>query len=98
MITYLGGVTDTSVDGGALSASLSGLGLQEGDIVIACVCCPTTSDIDLSISGYNEMCDLYTDYGSNYANFYAGYKIMGATPDSSVEVGAFGGVEAGNVL
>ena len=99
-ITYVGGLSGVSKYGGGITIDLTTLSLSTGDIVVAFFMCPSPTNIDVSISGYTEICNLYGDYQSSqgYVNFYSGYKIMGASPDTSISIGAYGGSDCGNAL
>lgn len=75
---------------GTTSVSLSGLGLQQGDIVIAATGWANYSDPSpaapsVTTSGYtNVLTSTVGPSASLRARLWIGYKVMGVTPDSSV--------------
>ena len=99
-ITYIGGLTGGATDGGAISINLTSLNLQQGDIVLAIYSSAFYSDTNVSITGYTEISDLYyhSEASQGNINGYVGYKIMGATPDTTLAIGAYGDINTGNAL
>lgn len=75
---YLGGATgtDTSFFG---TVSFSGLGLQQGDFIVAVVARDVASVGSISTSGYTTVASL-TNTG---VSLLVAYKFMGASPDAS---------------
>jgi hypothetical protein len=96
-ISYVGGQTGSAINGGTISLSLtslsggSGSTAQAGDIVIVSVGKGSNgaSVPTLSSSGYTQISGLYAndDYD---ANLLTTYKIMGGTPDTTVEIAGSG--------
>lgn len=94
-INYVGGYTSTQVGtaSGTFNVSLTSLsgGLasspSKNDLVIVSVASGSTADRDLGVttSGYTEIADLYSD-DTYDTNLSVNYKIMGSTPDTSVDV------------
>lgn len=77
----------TSLTGGIGSAPLA------DDIVIVAVFGTNSSDQDISISGYEEVADLYAN-GTNDTNFGVFLKKMGGSPDTTVTIPSLTGVLA----
>lgn len=69
----------TSLTGGTNSSP------QVGDIVIIGIELGGVSNLSYRIAGYTTVVDLYAD-DSYDSNLQVGYKIMGATPDSSITI------------
>lgn len=89
-ISYVGGISGsgtgatynldlTALTGGSDSAAAA------GDVVVVTTGYATTSNIDLSVSGYTELADLYANDDRD-ANMFVGYKVMGGSPDTSITV------------
>jgi hypothetical protein len=61
---------------------------QPGDLVIVAYTTGSTGAVNVAQSfvtaGYTVIADLFADYSTN-TNFIAGWKVMGATPDTTVE-------------
>lgn len=74
---YVGGTT------GASGMSLSGLGLAQGDLVVAVVTRNGTTACSISTSGYTSVTSL-SNFASVSVRMLVAYKVMGATPDSSL--------------
>lgn len=93
-LQFVGGTTGTGATSSfsvTLSGALTGgIGTSPivGDVVVVAVTQygPNVNS-DLSISGYTELCDLYSNntYDTNLAVFY---KRMTATPDTSFTIGS----------
>lgn len=96
-ITFVGSVTGTGASA-SFNISLSGLGLQQGDLVIVATGYVTVGGADgnpgVSTSGYTEIADLYSN-DSREAQFSVNYKLMGATPDTSVTCNGSGSASLG---
>lgn len=78
----------TSLTGGIGSAPI------EGDIVIVTTGIASTSDIDMAVSGYTELADLYSNDVRD-SNLFVGYKLMTSTPDTSITVPGSGDAAQG---
>lgn len=100
-ITYVGGTTGfgeeddydislTSLTGGIASSP------SEGDIVVINWGVYRTSDQTMTVntSGYTKIADLYSN-DSTDTNLGCAYKIMGATPDTVVNVNGSGAATGG---
>lgn len=93
-IIYAGGRTfsrtgDTDTTALALT-SLSGgtdTAPKEGDIVVIAVSTAATSNTFLAVTGYTQIASLFAE-DTYDTNLWVGYKIMGATPDTSVTIPA----------
>lgn len=86
-------VSLTDLSGGLASAPAA------GDIVIVGYTVAATADrvIGVTTSGYTEVAELYANDTID-ANLSVSWKIMGATPDTSVSVSATGGSTDGAVV
>lgn len=86
-LEFVGGTAAYYLSDGTTNVSLTSLtgGLASqpaaGDIVVVFYSFYATSNVDLSISGYTELADLYAD-DSNKSNVGVYWKIMGGTPDT----------------
>ena len=81
-----GGLTTISVSLTGLTGGLSSTAAAN-DIVIYAIIRPNILDTNLPLptnGGYTELADLYAN-DDNDANMGVGYKIMGTTPDTSVD-------------
>jgi hypothetical protein len=72
---------------GALSGGSYGT-IQEGDLVLVTFAGAVSSayTISFNTSGYTELFNIYGDSWDNDSLLFGGYKIMGATPDTSVVI------------
>lgn len=100
-LEYVGGTSGTGGSGSytvSLTSLSGGVGSapQAGDIVVVISGFASSIDLDPgpTTSGYTEVADLYHN-DSNDANLSVAYKIMGATPDTSVTVEGSGATNAG---
>jgi hypothetical protein len=98
-VTYVGGTSGTAENGGDVALTLSNItGLQEDDIVILAygIADNDGTNFDMGIatgSGWTEVADLHAE--DNYdCDLGVYWKIMGATPDTSVTVDGQGGNDA----
>ena len=87
-ISFVGGKTastvgTTSTWNTSLTDLNNGSTLQENDIVVVYYGVSSTTDVDLSATGYTELADLYIS-DTYDANLFVGYKIMGSTPDTTI--------------
>jgi hypothetical protein len=93
-IEFVGAVT-TSTSGSLSLTSLTG-GLAsapaEDDIVIVVLSGNATSDVDISVSGYTEIADLYANASIIDTQLGVYYKIMGGSPDTSVTIPSLTGL------
>ena len=69
----------TTITGGIASAP------REGDIVIVVLSIASTADRSYRISGYTQIADIYVNDDEDI-NLQVGYKIMGATPDTTFTI------------
>jgi len=76
-------VGTTSTWNTSLTDLTNGATLQENDIVVVYYGVSSTTDIDLSATGYTELADLFIS-DTYDANLFVGYKIMGSTPDTTI--------------
>ncbi len=85
-ISYVGG-TSSLITTNPGTIDLSSFGMAEGDIVVLAMANGNNSDINLVINttGYTELVELYAN-DSYDINLAVSYKIMGATPDTDVEL------------
>ena len=86
-ISFVGSQSGASSNGSNITLDLSGLSMAEGDLVIAAVSIPTTTDAVMlgrcGTKGYTNITDLYAN-DTNDTNLGIFYKIQPATPDASV--------------
>ncbi|GBD34349.1 hypothetical protein HRbin35_00061 [bacterium HR35] len=97
-ISFIGSVEGSAANGGDVTLSLSGLGLQEGDLVIVAYAIGDNDNVNfnmaiLSPAGYTEVADLHSD-DTQDVDLGVYWKVMGATPDTSVTVDGLGGTDA----
>lgn len=98
-LAYVGGTSNTGT-GATYDVDLSGLGLQEGDIVIVATGWASEANGDPGVdeAGYTELGEYYSS-STRDANAAFAWKIMGGTPDANVTVrgpsdGQYGGATA----
>lgn len=89
-LSYVGSAEGSGINT-TVNVSLTGLSLQQGDLVIVLNGWGETSNGDPGVgtSGYTEVADLYAN-DSVDANLSVSWKIMGASPDSSVSCNSNG--------
>lgn len=75
-----------------LTGLTGGLGTQPaaGDLVIVYVATGSSGDGNLSVFGYTEILELFSDGSSADTNFAIARKFMSATPDTTVTFGGTG--------
>jgi len=90
-ITLVGSapVSSFANNGADVTVNLSGLGLAENDVVIACVSSPyiTGNTPSMISSGWSEATAPFVASVLGRGSMGVWYKVMGATPDSSVVMG-----------
>lgn len=103
-IVYVGGMAKGAGGSGGLTFTFAteltgGTGnIQEGDMVIVAVAVGSAStttgnvDITMSTAGYTELADLFAS-DTQQTNLAVFYKIMGATPDTTVVTAGTGSVD-----
>ncbi len=96
-LTYVG-TAENSGNSAAYNVDLSGLSLQEGDIVVVATGFVRTSNTDPGVgtAGYTEEADLYQN-DTRDANFSINWKIMSSSPDTSVSCNGSGSATLGAV-
>lgn len=72
-----------SVSSADVSISLAGLGVSEFDLVLIFFAHQNTSNMTYGLTGYTQMADLYAN-DLRDVNLWAGYKVQGSTPDTSI--------------
>lgn len=97
-ISLVGSAENSAINGGDVTVDLSGLGLQQNDLVIVAYAIGDTDliDFDMAIvspTGYTEIADLNAQDARD-VNMGVFWKLMGATPDTSVVVDGQGGTNA----
>lgn len=88
-ITHVGSAGNAQINGGNTIIDVSGLSLQEDDIVyVFSIVASTTSDNpSMSASGYTTLVNNLTSDGStNRVTFYVARKVQTSSPDSSITV------------
>lgn len=96
-LTYVGSA-EASGTSANYNVDLSGLSLQEGDIIIVATGFVSTANGDPGVgtAGYTEEADLYQN-DTRDANFSINWKIMTSSPDSSVSCNGSGSASNGSV-
>ena len=96
-LTYIG-TAEGSGNSAGYNVSLSGLSLQEGDIVVVATGFVSTSNLDPGVgtAGYTEEVDLYKG-DTRDTNFSVSWKIMGSSPDTTVSCNGSGSASNGSV-
>lgn len=97
-LSFVGSSIGNANNGGAISLTLPG-GIATNDVVYATEGIPNSGqpdlDVTISSSGYTELADLFgDDNGETNMGIYR--KVMGGTPDSTVEFPAQGTADSGN--
>ena len=95
-IIYVGGKTFVR-EGATSSGSTSLLNLSGGsnfapqtnDLVVIAVATSSTAERSQAVTGYTQIASLYAN-DTYDTNLWVGYKVMGATPDTSVTIPASG--------
>jgi hypothetical protein len=93
--TYTAGTTQTVSLTDLLDASSNSVTLQQNDVIVVTMLRTSTSNVGAaavspSSTGYTLVSNLYADDAWD-CNFGVNYKIMGASPDSSVNLPGTGG-------
>lgn len=96
-LTYVG-TAEASGNSGSYNVDLSGLSLQEGDIVVVATGFVGTANGNPGVgtTGYTEEADLWAN-DTRDANFSVNWKIMGSTPDTVVSCNGSGSASNGSV-
>jgi hypothetical protein len=87
VVTYVGGAQTTTAGSMSLTSLTGGLASAPaaGDLVIVAVMSSDSSNQDISVSGYEEVADLYAN-DSIDTNLGVFYKVMPETPDTTVTI------------
>jgi hypothetical protein len=89
--SYVGTVSVGQTGDGVLQLSLTSLSLQQNDLVVVIVGYGSQSDsyVSMVTSGYTELANLWGNdiFDTNLGVFY---KVMGSTPDTTVQAAAVG--------
>jgi len=101
-VEFVGATQSTDTNGGSGTVSLTGLGLQQGDLVVAYhaeadTATDNISKMSITTSGYSTKFEDARDFGSETANLRVATKVMGATPDSSISFSGSGDSSSGCV-
>lgn len=96
-VGFVGSTSVAGNNGADAALTLSGLGLQEGDLVIVSYGIPDADNVDFNMalvgaSGWTESADLFSN-DTYDANLGVYYKVMGSSPDASVTVDGLGGTD-----
>jgi hypothetical protein len=83
-----GSLSLTSLTGGIGSAP------AEDDIVLVAVGGSNSTDQDIAITGYTEVADVYANGTFTDTNLGVFYKIMGGTPDTTVDIPSLSNIRA----
>jgi hypothetical protein len=96
-ISYVNGTSNTATNGADVTLTLSGLGLQQNDLVIIAYGIGDNDNVDFNMamvsSGWTEIADLFAN-DTQDVSLGVYWKFMGATPDTSAVVDGQGGVDA----
>lgn len=89
-VTYVGGLTASGPGTtSTINVTISGISMQEGDLVIVAFATGSTTDISYRISDgttdYTQIADLFAN-DTYDTNLQVGYKFMDAEPDSTVRI------------
>jgi hypothetical protein len=96
-LTYVGSAEGSGTSA-AYNVSLTGLSLQQGDLVIVVNGWGSSNvngDPGVGTAGYTEVADLYANDTVD-ANFSVSWKLMGASPDTSVSCNGSSDAQAGS--
>jgi len=95
--SFWGRAGATNTNGSDASRTISGLGLQQNDLVIVAYTIGDDDNVNHNMAmvtaGYTEVADLFADDVED-CNFGVFWKLMGASPDSSAIVDGMGGTDA----
>lgn len=85
-ISLVGRSAELAINGGSTSIDLSGLGLQQNDLVLYSVAVSRdgTGEPNITTAGYTNIVDKLLADDTEDALISVWYKVMGATPDTSV--------------
>lgn len=100
-ISFVGSGSDGAANAGDPSIDLTGLSLQQNDLVIVAFTeAGATGDADLDLTmttaDYTQVADLFSD-DTIQTNFAVFYKFMGATPDTTAVANGSGDAQNGAV-
>lgn len=85
---YLGGIGDFAINGENVTIDLTSLGLQQDDVVIAALGIAEDASVTATMvsSGWTNVVNIEA-VDTEHAHLAIWYKVMGATPDTSVQAG-----------
>jgi hypothetical protein len=96
-ISYVASTSAAAANGSDATLTLSGLGLQQNDLVIVAYGIGDNDNVDFNMAmvsaGWTEIADLFAN-DTQDANLGVYWKIMPATPDTSAVVDGQGGTDA----
>lgn len=94
-IQFVGTVTTSASGSLSLTSLTGGIGSAPAtdDIVLVAVFGTDGSDINIAVTGYTEVADIYAN-GAGDSNFGVYYKIMGGSPDTTVTIPSLTNVRA----
>lgn len=91
--TYVGSVSDTNANGNAVTLDLTGLSLQENDLVLAFIAVGADDNSNVAevgtSTGWTEIVDILSDDVED-VSLAVYYKLMGSTPDTSFDTASAG--------
>ncbi len=98
-ISFVNATENSSVPNTDTTVTLSGLGLQEGDLVIVSGAIGDNDSLNLNIvnntAGYQEVVDIDATTDTQDVTLGVWWKLMGSTPDTSVVIeGSTGGTDS----
>ena len=99
-ISFIGG-TQNAAAGSAVTVDISGLGLQEGDVVLVSNAINNGNNGDMNpgvqMSGYSEIADIFGNGTTNDLNLSVNWKVMSSSPDTSVACNSSGSASLASV-
>jgi len=95
--TYVGSVSDGAANGNAVTLDLTGLSLQENDLVLAFIAVGSDDNSNKAevgtSTGWTEIVDIFTD-DTEDVSLAVYYKLMGSTPDTSFDTASAAGTDS----
>lgn len=91
VIAFVGDTTTATISLTDLTGGIAS-SPSANDVVVVAFGCASTTNIDLNISDYTELVDLYAD-DTEDSNLGLYYKVMGATPDTQLTRSSTGSVD-----
>src|SRR3990167_3784437 len=97
-ITFVGAASNPAGGGGDPSVILTGLSLQQGDLVVVAYAIGDNDSVDFNMSmvtaGYTEVADIHAPTDTQDCDLGVYWKVMGVTPDTTAVANGLGGSDA----